>query len=152
MTSIDAKPNIDAPRDDTWQVLGELTLSSEPDHGHLSIDPVMEVIRELNLPVPCLKRLQQSVTEAIRNAMRHRDKPGPEEKVFVRVLVSNTDTRQIERKSPGGWGCFLIERTAHTSGDLAHCVIELFVYREGGKHEHKSDRVGRAFSAARRED
>ncbi len=152
MTSGDAKPNIGAPRDDTWQVLVELTLSSEPDHGHLSIEPVMEAIRELNLPVPCLERLQQSVTEAIRNALRHRDKPGPEETVFVRVLVSNTGTRQMERQSPGGWGCFLIEKTAHTLDDLAHRVIELFVYREGGKDEHKSDRVGRALSAGQRED
>ena len=150
MTSIDAKPNIDAPRDDTWQVLGELTLSSEPDCEHLSVDQVVETLRGLDLPVTCLDRLQQSVTEAIRNAIRHRDKPGPEEKVFARVLVSNTETRPIERKSPGGWGCFLIERTAHTSGDLAGRVIELFVYREGGKDEH-SNRVGRASSAAQRE-
>lgn len=107
MMSSDAAPYIGAPCDDTWQVFVELTLSGEPDHGHLSIDPVMEAIQGLNLPVPCLERLQQSMTEAIRNAIRHRDRPGPEEKVFVRVLVSNTATRQIERQSSGGWGCFL---------------------------------------------
>jgi len=152
MTSIDAKPNIDAPRDDTWQVLGELTLSSESDHEHLSVDQVVETLRGLDLPVTCLDRLQQSVTEAIRNAIRHRDKPGPEEKVFARVLISSTETRQIERQSPGGWGFFLIERIAQAPSDLGHRMIELFVYREGGKDEHKSDRVGRAFSAARRED
>jgi len=150
MRSSHAGPNIGAPRDDTWQVLGELTLSSEPCHGCLSIDPIMEAVRDLNLPFPCLERLQQSVAEAIRNATQHRDKPGPEEMVFVRVLASNTETRQIERQSPGGWGCFLIERTAYTSGDLAHRVIELFVYREGGKDE-QSDRVGRAFSAIQRD-
>ena len=152
MTSGDAQPNIGAPRDDTWQVLGELTLSSESDHEHLSVDQVVETLRGLDLPVPCLERLEQSVTKAIRNAMQHRNQYGSEAPVLIRVLVSNTETWQIERQSPGGWGCFLIERTAHTSGDLAGRVIELFVYREGGKDEHKSDRVGRAFSAARRED
>ncbi len=135
MISSDAVPYTGAPRDDTWQVLGELTLSSEPDHGHLSIGPVMEAMRELNLPASCLERLQQSVTEAIWNAIQRRNKPDPDEEVFVRVLVPNTETRQTERQSPGGWGCFLIERTAHTSGDLVHRVIELFVYREGSKDE-----------------
>ncbi len=138
MTTSDAAATIDAPRDDSWQVFVELTLSSEPDHGHLSLDPVMEAIRGLNLPVPCLERLQQHVTEAIRDAIQHKDKPGSEATVHLRVLISNSETRQIERQSPGSWGCFLIERAAHASGDLGHRVIELFVYREGGKDEHTS--------------
>ena len=152
MTSIDAKPNIDAPRDDTWQVLGELTLSSESDHEHLSVDQVVETLRGLDLPVTCLERLEQSVTKAIRNAMQHGNQYGPEAPVLIRVLISSTETRQIERQSPGGWGFFLIERIAQAPSDLGHRMIELFVYREGGKDEHKSDRVGRAFSAAQRED
>src|SRR5512135_2662156 len=99
---------IDASLDDTWQVIGELALSSEPDHGHLSLNPIMEAIRELNLPIPCLERLRQSVAEALQNAMQHRDEPGPEEKVFVRVLASKR-VQPIKWQSPGGWGCFLIE-------------------------------------------
>ncbi len=152
MTSSDAAATIDAPRDDSWQVFVELTLSSEPDHEHLPIDPVMEAIQGLNLPVPCLERLQQHVTEAIRDAIQHKDKPGLEETVFVRVLISTSETRQIQRQSPGSWGCFLIERAAHSSGDRGHRVIELFVYREGGKDEHESNRAERAFSATQRED
>jgi len=125
---------IDVSLDNTWQVLGEFALSSEPDHGHLSLDPVMEAIRELNLPIPCLERLRQSVAEAIRNAMQHRDEPGPEEKVFVRVLVSK-QAQPIKRQSPGGWGCFLIEGAAQASSGSGGRVIELCVYREGGKDE-----------------
>ena len=121
---------IDASLDDTWQVIGELALSNEPDHGHLSLDPVMEAIRGLNLPIPCLERLRQSVAEAIRNAMQH--KPGPEEKVFVRVLVSK-QVQPIKRQSPGGWGCFLIEGAAQAPSGSGGRVIELCVYREGGK-------------------
>jgi hypothetical protein len=101
MMSSDAAPYIGAPCDDTWLALVELTLSGEPDHGHVSIDPVMEAIQGLNLPVLCLERLQRRMTEAIRNAIRHRDRPGPEEKVFVHVLVSNTATRQMEQLSSG---------------------------------------------------
>src|SRR5512136_1969869 len=97
---------IDEKLDDTWQVFAEFALSSEPEHGHLSMDPVMEAMRELNLPIPCLERLRQSAAEAVRNAMQHRDEPGPEEKVLVRVLVSNK-VQPIKRQSPGGWGCFL---------------------------------------------
>ena len=125
---------IDVSLDNIWQVLGEFALSSEPDHGHLSLDPVMEAIRELNLPIPCLERLRQSVAEAIRNAMRQRDKPGPEEKVFVRVLVSK-QVQPIKRQSPGGWGCFLIEGAAQAPSGSGGRVIELCVYREGGKGE-----------------
>ena len=139
MTSIDAKPNIDAPRDDTWQVLGELTLSSEPDCEHLSVDQVVETLRGLDLPVTCLDRLQQSVTEAIRNAMQHGNQYGPEAPVLIRVLVSNIEARWIERQSPGGWGCFLIERTEQAPSDPTRRVIELFVYRERGIDEREND-------------
>jgi len=125
---------IDASLDDTWQVIGELALSSEPDHGHLSMHPVMEAIRELNLPIPCLERLRQSVAEALRNAMQHRDGPGPEEKVFVRVLVSK-QVQPVKQHSPGGWGCFLIEGAAQAPSGSGGRVIELCVYREGGKDE-----------------
>ena len=125
---------IDSSLDDAWQVLCELALSSEPDHGHLSLDPVMEAIRGLNLPIPCLERLRQSVAEAIRNAMQHRGEPGPEEKVFVRVLVSR-QVQPIKRQSPGGWGCFLIEGAAQAPSGSGGRVIELCVYREGGKDE-----------------
>jgi hypothetical protein len=125
---------IDASLDDTWQVFAELVLPNEPDHGHLSIDPVMEAIRELNLPIPCLERLRQSVAEAVRNAMQHRDKPGPEEKVLVRVLVSK-QVQPIKRQSSGGWGCFLIEGAAQAPSGSGGRVIELCVYREGGQDE-----------------
>ena len=125
---------IDSSLDDTWQVFSELALSSEPDHGHLSLNPIMEAIRELNLPIPCLERLRQSVAEAVRNAMQHRGEPGPEEKVFVRVLVSNK-VQPIKRQSPGGWGCFLIEGAAQAPSGSGGRVIELCVYREGGKDE-----------------
>jgi hypothetical protein len=125
---------IDASLDNTWQVLGEFALSSEPDHGHLSLDPVMEAIRELNLPIPCLERLRQSVAETVRNVMQHRDEPGPEEKVFVRVLVSK-QVQPIKRPSPGGWGCFLIEGAAQAPSGSGGRIIELCVYREGGKDE-----------------
>jgi len=40
------------------------------------MDPIMEAIRDLSLPVPCLERLRQSVAEALRNAMQHRGGPG----------------------------------------------------------------------------
>ena len=123
---------IDVSLDNTWQVLGELALSNEPDHGHLSMDPVMEAIRELNLPIPCLERLRQSVAEALRNAMLHGDKPGPEEKILVRVLVSK-QVQPLKRQSPGGWGCFLIEGAAQAPSGSGGRVIELCVYREGGK-------------------
>ncbi len=124
---------IDASLDDTWQVLGELALFSETDNGHLSMDPIMEAIRELNLPIPCLERLRQSAAEAVRNAMQHRDEPGPEEKVLVRVLVSKA--QPIKRQSPGGWGCFVIEGAAQAPSGSVCRVIELCVYREGGKDE-----------------
>ncbi len=123
---------IDVSLDDTWQVLGEFALSSEPDDGHLSMDLVMEVIRELNLPIPCLERLRQSVAETVRDAMQRRDKPDPEEKVLVRVLVSK-QVQPIKRQSPGGWGCFLIEGAAPAPFGSGYRVIELCVYREGGR-------------------
>ncbi len=125
---------IDASLDDTWQVIGELALSGEPDHGHLSMAPIMEAIRELNLPIPCLERLRQSVAEALQNAMQHRDEPGPEEKVFVRVLASKR-VQPIKRQSPGGWGCFLIEGAAQAPSGSSDRVIDLCVYREGGQDE-----------------
>ena len=125
---------IDAELDDTWQIFAELALSSKPDHGYLSMDPIMEAIRELNLPIPCLERLGQSAAEAVRSAMQHTDEPGPEQKVLVRVLVSR-QVQPIKRQSPGGWGCFLIEGAAQAPSGSACRVIELCVYREGGKDE-----------------
>ncbi len=126
--------SIDVLLDDAWQILGELALSGEPDLGRLSMDPIMGSIRELNLPIPCLERLRQSVAEAFRNAMQHRDGPGPEDKVFVRVLVSK-QVQPIKRQSPGGWGCFLIEGAAQAPSGSGGRVIELCVYREGGNDE-----------------
>ena len=123
---------IDAELDDTWQIFAELALSSKPDNGHLSMDPIMEAIRELSLPVPCLERLRQSVAEALRNAMQRRGVPGPQDKVWVRVLVSQV--QPIRPQSPGGWGCFLIEGAQAPSGSGGR-VIELCLYREGGQDE-----------------
>jgi len=124
---------INSSLDNTWRVFCELALPSEPDHGHLSMDPIMEAIRELSLPVPCLERLQQSVAEAIRNAMQHRGGPGPQDKVWVRVLVSQV--QPIKPQSPGGWGCFVIEGAAQAPSGSGGRVIELCLYREGGKDE-----------------
>jgi len=133
MISGDAKPNTGVPRDDTWQVLVELALSSKPDHEGPSVDQVLEAIRGLNLSIDCLEQLQQIMSEAIWNATQHGNKRGPEAPVLIRTLISNTETRPIERQSPGGWGFFMIERTAQAQGDLAHHIIELYVYREGDK-------------------
>ncbi len=124
---------IDASLDDTWQVLGELALSGEPDPG-LLMDPVVQAIRELNLPVPCLERLRQRVAEAVRNAMQSKDGSGPAEEILVRVLVSK-QARPIKRQSAGGWGCFLIEGAAPAQSGSVCRVIDLCVYREGGQDE-----------------
>ena len=124
---------INSSLDNTWRVFCEIALSSEPDHGHLSMDPIMEAIRELSLPVPCLERLRQSVAEAVRNAMQRRGVPGPQDKVWVRVLVSQV--RPIKPQSPGGWGCFVIEGAAQAPSGSGGRVIELRVYREGGQDE-----------------
>ena len=124
---------INSSLDNTWRVFCEIALSSEPDHGHLSMDPIMEAIRELNLPVPCLEQLHQTVAEAVRNAMQRRGVPGPQDKVWVRVLVSQV--RPIKPQSPGGWGCFVIEGAAQAPSGSASRVIELCLYREGGKDE-----------------
>jgi len=124
---------INSSLDNTWRVFCEIALSSEPDHGHLSMDPIMEAIRELNLPVPCLEQLHQSVAEAVRNAMQRRGEPGPQQKVLVRVLVSQV--QPIRPQSPGGWGCFVIEGAAQAPSGSASRVIELCLYREGGQDE-----------------
>lgn len=138
MTSGHAKSNTSVPRDDTWQALVELALYGKPDHEGPSVDQVVEAIRGLNLPLDCLEQLRQIVTGAIWNAMQHGSDHDPKALVLIRVLISSTDTRPVGPQSPGGWGCFLIERAAQGPSDLARRIVELCVYREGGGDELES--------------
>ncbi len=137
MTPIEDTPYTGAPRDDTWQTLAELFLCSDLDYERLLVGQVVQAVRDLKVPDACLEQLQHNVNMTFQGATRHVNQQGPKEQLFIRVLVSNAEARQITQSLPGCWGFFLIDRTAEAPGDAIYRMVEVFVYREGGQHVGK---------------
>jgi len=132
---------------ETWQVLGEFVLPSEPGNEITAMNMVTEIVRDLTLESVRLERLKTAVAEATMNAMEHGNQYRDDLPVEIQVLLSPTrlavritdhgggnpipepESPDLEAKlsglqSPRGWGLFLIknmvdEMNIHL-GDIEH--------------------------------
>src|ERR671921_2608601 len=78
-------------RNDTWCVLAELSVPSEPGNERIAMERVAEVVKELGLSEQRLERLKTAVAEATMNAMEHGNRHRPEIPVKIQVLASDAD-------------------------------------------------------------
>ena len=134
-------------RGESWQILAEFSLPSEPGNEITAMNLVTEVVQDLILSPVRLERLKTAVAEAAMNAMEHGNRYQEDLTVEIQVLLSATrlavritdhgganpipepEAPDLEAKlaglqSPRGWGLFLIknmvdEMNVHV-GDAEH--------------------------------
>lgn len=140
-----------------WRVLADLSLPSQPGNERLAIEKVDHVLKEINLPDKCLKRLKTAIGEATMNAMEHGNKYEEDKPVYIQILTNDqrvsvriTDhggeetipepqTPDLEAKlaglqTPRGWGLFLINNMVDDMkvvSDGVHHTVELIMNIEG---------------------
>jgi serine/threonine-protein kinase RsbW len=145
---------------DTWCVLAELSVPSEPGNERIAMERVAEVVKELGLSEQRLERLKTAVAEATMNAIEHGNRRLPEVPVAIEVLSSgadlsvrindqgrslvpdpDTEVPDLEAKlvglqTPRGWGLFLIRNMVdemHITSDEVHHTVGLIMHLEGGE-------------------
>jgi serine phosphatase RsbU (regulator of sigma subunit)/anti-sigma regulatory factor (Ser/Thr protein kinase) len=117
---------------ESWQLLGEFTLPSEPGNEITAMNLVTEIVRDVDLEPVRLERLKTAVAEATMNAMEHGNQYQEDLSVEIQVLLSpmhlavhitdhgganpipEPETPDLEAKlaglqSPRGWGLYLIK-------------------------------------------
>ncbi|HLJ82276.1 MAG TPA: SpoIIE family protein phosphatase [Ktedonobacterales bacterium] len=144
--------------DQSWRVLDEWTVQSEPGNERQAIQRLADAVRDLPLADQRLEDLKTAVGEATMNAMEHGNHYQPDLPVAIQVRASQTrvsvritdegghfvlpesQAPDLEAKleglqSPRGWGLFLIERLVdemRVTGDETHHTLELSMSLEGG--------------------
>jgi anti-sigma regulatory factor (Ser/Thr protein kinase) len=152
---------------ESWRLLSEFRIASEPGNERLASEKVVAAVRELNLPSQRLERLKTAVAEATMNAMEHGNRYQAELSVIIRVLVApegdgtlavqitdhgggqpipDPDMPDLEaklagRQTPRGWGLFLIENMVdemRVTSDEHHHTIELILSLKGAENAGKT--------------
>jgi len=145
---------------DSWQILDEWTMPSQPGNERRAMERVAAVIKPLNLPDKRLEQIKTAVAEATMNAMEHGNHYETDKPVAVQVLASKTelairirdhggnqpipeasepdlDAKLAELQTPRGWGLFLIKNMVddmNVVSDETHHTVELIFYLEGESH------------------
>lgn len=145
------------PDPESWRLLTEFELPSEPGNELLAMQQVADAVQELNLPEALLERLRTAVAEATMNALEHGNKY--REDLSVKIIVRATpailsvqiidhgggkqipepETPDLEAKlaglqSPRGWGLFLIKQMVdemHVTTDDTHHSVEMIFKLRG---------------------
>jgi serine/threonine-protein kinase RsbW len=157
------KPSDSRGHNDTWHVLAELSVPSEPGNERHATEVVAGAIKNVGLAGQRLERLKTAVAEATMNAMEHGNHYRPEMPVKIRVLSSEADlvvritdqggspvpdpdqeAPDLEAKleglqTPRGWGLFLIKNMVdemNVTSDESHHTIEVVMHLEGDDDAH----------------
>ncbi len=146
-----------AREEQTWSLLAEFSLPSEPGNELQAREEVAGIVKALDFPEERMERLKTAVAEATMNAMEHGNHYQVDLMVEVRVLTSPSalavrirdhgggkpipepETPDLEAKlaglqSPRGWGLFLIKNMVdemNIEADEVHHTIELIFNLEG---------------------
>jgi serine phosphatase RsbU (regulator of sigma subunit)/anti-sigma regulatory factor (Ser/Thr protein kinase) len=141
----------------SWQLLAEFSLPSEPGNEIQAMQTVVEAVKALELPGAILERLKTAVAETTMNAIEHGNKYREDLPVDIVVRVSRSalsiritdrgggkdipdpQTPNLEAKlaglqSPRGWGLFLIKNMVdemHITTDEIHHSVELIFLLPG---------------------
>ena len=117
---------------ESWQLLGEFNLPSEPGNEITAMNLVAEIVRDLDIEPVRLERLKTAVAEATMNAMEHGNQYQEDLPVEIKAFrspgrlsvhitdhggkdtIPEPEAPDIEAKlaglqSPRGWGLFLIK-------------------------------------------
>ena len=157
------KPSDSRGHNDTWRVLADFSVPSEPGNERHATEVVTGAIKDVGLAGQRLERLKTAVGEATMNAMEHGNDYRPEVPVKIRVLSSEADlvvritdqggspvpdpdeeVPDLEAKleglqTPRGWGLFLIKNMVdemNVTSDESHHTIEVVMHLEGGDDAH----------------
>ena len=141
----------------SWQLLAEFSLPSEPGNEIQAMQRVADIVKELDLPGTTLERLKTAVAETTMNAIEHgnryrQDLPvdivvrASQEVLSIRITdrgggkdIPEPPTPNLEAKlaglqSPRGWGLFLIKNMVDEmliTTDEIHHSVELIVLLSG---------------------
>ncbi|HEU5228998.1 MAG TPA: SpoIIE family protein phosphatase [Ktedonobacteraceae bacterium] len=144
-------------RNESWQVLDDWTVPSQPGNERLVMERVAQDVKPLHLPTGRLEAIKTAVAEATMNAMEHGNHYQAEVPVAIQVLASDTvltiriqdqggsrpvptteepdlEAKLAELQTPRGWGLFLIKNMVdemNITSDEAHQTIELVMYLKG---------------------
>ncbi len=150
-------PQPAAQEEQTWSLLAEFSLPSEPGNELQVREEVAGIVKAIGFPEDRMERLKTAVAEATMNAMEHGNHYQADLQVGVRVLTNSAalavrirdhgggkaipepETPDLEAKlagqqSPRGWGLFLIKNMVdemNIESDEVHHTIELIFYLEG---------------------
>jgi len=111
-----------------WRTVGEFTQTDAPGFEETLTEQLTTAVRELNVPVSVVTRMQTAVIAAVHRAFQ-RDKTRTAE-VTVSAQVPHPEEGPIDRS----WGLFLVEKG--TEG-LAPHRIAVMLYPDQGTQQHK---------------
>ena len=147
--------------DPIWYLIAEYSLSEvsqeEAPQAGLTDESILQTLRQLRLPAEQITRIESSIYGIAREVKYHIDGDKPNSPVIIRLycqrrvtsLFPSQPTKHFDTersagtlqqfhntltKSSGGWGHFLVEKgkvSADASQEATHCVIELYLYKEG---------------------
>jgi serine phosphatase RsbU (regulator of sigma subunit)/anti-sigma regulatory factor (Ser/Thr protein kinase) len=141
----------------SWQLLTEFSLPSEPGNEIQAMQRVVDAVQALDLPTTILERLKTAVAETTMNAIEHGNKYREDLPVDILVRASpaalsiritdrgggkdipepqtpNLEAKLAGLQSPRGWGLFLIKNMVdemHITTDEIHHTVEL-IFRLSG--------------------
>jgi serine phosphatase RsbU (regulator of sigma subunit)/anti-sigma regulatory factor (Ser/Thr protein kinase) len=144
---------------ESWRVLAEFSLPSEPGNEILAKEEVARIVQEMNFQKDRLERLKTAVAETTMNAMEHGNRYRDDQPVDIQVLVSpgelmirisdygggqpipepetpDLDAKLAGLQSPRGWGLFLIKNMVdemRVQTDEVHHTVELIYKLEGNR-------------------
>ena len=150
----------------TWRILDEWTVASEPGNERLVMEQVGMAVKGLNISTRRLAGLKTAVAEAVMNAMEHGNHYDASKPVAIQVLASqdsvsvritdkggsqpipthpqtpDLEAKLAELQTPRGWGLFLIKNLVddlYIINTDAHHTVELILnLEEGGSHASKN--------------
>jgi len=125
---LERRRNGKAMTERVWRTLGEFTQADAPGYDETLTEQLTIAVRDLNVPVSVVKRMQAAVIAAVRRAFQ-RDNTRTAE-VTVSAHVPHPEEGPIDRS----WGLFLVEKG--TEG-LAPHRIAVMLYPDQGMRQHK---------------
>jgi hypothetical protein len=111
-----------------WRTLGEFTQVDAPGYDQTLTEQLTIAVRDLNVPVSVVKRMQAAVIAAVRRAFQRDNTRSAE------VTVSAQVPHPEERPSDRSWGLFLVEKG--TEGLAPHRIV-VMLYPDQSMRQHK---------------
>ena len=88
-----------------WRTLGEFMQDDAPGYDEMLIEQLSIVVRDLNMPLSVVTRMQVAVIAAVRRAFQRDNTCAAE--VTVSAQVPHSEEGPIDRS----WGLFLVEKS-----------------------------------------